>query len=60
MVTMNDELLGHKVVFRSLKRPNQIIEFFVIGGIIKSGAMDFFTEICNWVPTVINNTYAYY
>ena len=51
MVTMNDELLEHKIVFPSLKGPNQSIKFF-IGGIIESAPCSFSLKIYNWVSTL--------
>jgi len=44
---MNNKLLGHKVMFPSLKGSYQNIKFFIISGIIKIGTKKFSTKICN-------------
>jgi len=52
---MNDKFLGNKIVFPSLKGPEQSILLFIISGVVEGGTMKLFTEIYNWLPPC-NNT----
>ena len=49
MISVNYKLFRHKMVFPSMKSSHKSIQLFVVDGVITRRAIDFFTEVSNWM-----------